>query len=99
MPNPPTIRSVETSEATAIAQVERMRRSGDPFHPTAGGAFTHATTVQSTLIPADLVLGLTTSVSSGGLIIATTSLEDRINLLAHTLNKVVYILELNGQTS
>lgn len=90
----------QPSDATALAIAERIKqRTLVLFDPTAGGAFDHGTTTVSTAIPPLVVLGLTTSVTSGNLIVATTTLEDRVNVLDKLINRVVYTLEANGLTS
>lgn len=87
-------------QAVALAGVERARLQATvPFDPTASGAFDHATTAESTLIPAALAVGLSTTSSSGQLIIATTTIVDRLATLTGLLNRVVYTLEANGMTS
>jgi hypothetical protein len=69
------------------------------FTPVPGGAFTHLTTQIETTIPTTLVLSVTTAVTSGALIIATTKLEQRVNDLLLLFNRVVYTLQSNGLTS
>lgn len=96
--NPPTIVSRADSAETAVAITERLKMRA-AFTPTAGGAFTHGTTVQSTLIPALLSLGITTTSSSGQLIAATTAMQDQINAIDEVMNRIVYTLEANGLTS
>lgn len=85
---------------TSNALEPRIRRRveeaiEDLLDPDATVTFAQATTVTTNAIPALLVLGLTTSVSSGSLITATTTLEDRVNLLHKAVNQVVDILQAN----
>lgn len=95
----PSIPAVASSEAAAFAQAERTRRASDPYAPVAGRQFTHMTTIESTLIPPALGLGITTNISSGALIAVTTAIETRCDSLVTLINRIVYILEVNGMTS
>lgn len=85
---------------TALAIAERLGSVGfSTFGPTAGGAFTHATTEVSTLVGLEANSSFTTSMTSGALIIATSAMQDQINLNRHLINRIVYVLEANGMTT
>lgn len=100
---------------TAAAVAERLRSvTWSTFDPAAAGAFVHATTAVSTLIPALLLLGatsissavegsfnlaITTTSPSSDMFAAVIALANRANTLELLLNRVVYTLEANGMTT
>lgn len=96
--NAPTIADRADTATTAAAIAQRVKLRAE-FTPAAGGAFTHGTTLESTLIPAPLSLGLTTAASSAALIAACTAIQDYVNSLDTLVNRMVYTMELNGLTS
>lgn len=85
---------------TSNALEPRIRRRveeaiEDLLDPEATVLFTQATTQTTNALPVLLTLGLTTAVTSGNLIVATTTLEDRVNLLHKAVNQLVDILQSN----
>lgn len=83
---------------TAMAIAQRQA-SITPFDPTAVGPFIHSTTNTSTNIALEANSSFTTSMSSGALITAASTMQDQININRHLINQIVYILEANGMTS
>lgn len=82
-----------TLEPRIRRRVERAVQ--DLLDPDATVTFEQATTETTNAVPALLLLGLTTTASSGDLIAAAGTLEGRLNTVHKALNQVVDILQAN----
>jgi hypothetical protein len=95
----------ESVDALALAIEQRVRHADNPipFEPTAGGAFTHATTSTTRVISATpsstLFTASATAMTSGDVVTSCSQLVTEVGTNRMLLNRIAYILEANGMTS
>lgn len=94
-----TLKSVDGNVVQARMR-ERIDEAVAEFvSPSATVSFTHLTTVVDTTVQNTFSLGLSTTTSIVQLIVATTTLQDRVNQLTQLVNQITYVLKANHLSS